>query len=298
MISICIPIYNFDVTNLVTELHKQACELNVPFEIVLLDDASQEEWKQINRSLTDLSKVYYIELAQNTGRSKIRNLLAQKAQYPYLIFMDCDMMVVKGDFLRNYLNICKEGIVCSGGRTYPAEPQDAKYILHWTLGVNREVQDAAFRNKHPNRRFLTNNFLIDREILLRLKFDERLVGYGYEDILFGYELSKLNIRIQHIDNPLCHIGLDATPVLLEKMQHSLHNLHLISNFTRQDPQFAQTVKILCVFRFLNKWKLTRMMASLFRKFQHPLERNLYSEKPSLLLFDLYRLAYLCHIHHG
>ncbi len=298
MISICIPIYNFDVTNLVTELHKQACELNVPFEIVLLDDASQEEWKQINRSLAGLSKVHYTELPHNVGRSKIRNLLAQKAQYPYLIFMDCDMMVVKNDFLRNYLNICKKDVVCSGGRIYPAQPQEAKYILHWTFGVNREVQDATFRNRHPNKRFLTNNFLIDKEILLHLKFDERLAGYGYEDILFGYELSKLNIRIQHIDNPLCHVGLDATPVLLKKMQRSLHNLHFINHITRQDPQFAQTVKILRVFQILNRWKLTRIVASLFRNFQRQLERNLHSEKPSLFLFDLYRLAYLCHIHHS
>ena len=48
MISICIPIYNFDVRQLVISLHKQAQNLKVRSEIILIDDFSNEHYRNIN----------------------------------------------------------------------------------------------------------------------------------------------------------------------------------------------------------------------------------------------------------
>jgi hypothetical protein len=39
MLSICIPVYNFDVRALVYELQGQAVRCDVPFEVILMDDA-------------------------------------------------------------------------------------------------------------------------------------------------------------------------------------------------------------------------------------------------------------------
>ena len=41
MLSILIPIYNFDVQELVQKLHQQASLLAIAFEIVCVDDGSQ-----------------------------------------------------------------------------------------------------------------------------------------------------------------------------------------------------------------------------------------------------------------
>ena len=49
MLSILIPTYNYDITHLVYELHKQASEAEIDFEIICLDDGSKSE---INSSST------------------------------------------------------------------------------------------------------------------------------------------------------------------------------------------------------------------------------------------------------
>ncbi|RME04221.1 MAG: glycosyltransferase family 2 protein, partial [Bacteroidetes bacterium] len=45
MLSILIPIYNFNVVELVMELHRQATELDEPVEILAFDDGSEGKWK-------------------------------------------------------------------------------------------------------------------------------------------------------------------------------------------------------------------------------------------------------------
>ena len=60
MISICIPIYNFNVVNLVDELVKQGKTLSVPYEIILIDDCSSLKFKKINKQVCQ--SVKYISL--------------------------------------------------------------------------------------------------------------------------------------------------------------------------------------------------------------------------------------------
>ena len=61
MLSILIPIFNFDVTDLVLELNNQALAANVKYEIILLDDASTDSFREINRNLSRQNHIKYIE---------------------------------------------------------------------------------------------------------------------------------------------------------------------------------------------------------------------------------------------
>ncbi|MBK8722468.1 MAG: glycosyltransferase family 2 protein [Saprospiraceae bacterium] len=105
MLSICIPVFNEVVVELVDELHRQMMSLEVPIEIVLIDDASNQEILAKNQSIA--SKVVNIELSENIGRSKIRNLFLQYAQHEYLLFLDCDVSV-PDSFLSNYIDWIQE----------------------------------------------------------------------------------------------------------------------------------------------------------------------------------------------
>src|ERR1044071_5613337 len=107
MLSILIPVYNFDVTGLAASL--QASETNIPFEIICLDDGSAPMFKAINKKIAGLENIIYEELPQNIGRSKIRNLLAERAKYEYLLFLDCDSTAVSGRFLSSYVSNVKSG---------------------------------------------------------------------------------------------------------------------------------------------------------------------------------------------
>ena len=57
MLSILIPIYNYNVYPLVEELHKQCIECKIDFEIICIDDASTD-YKPENNKMQFLSNVY------------------------------------------------------------------------------------------------------------------------------------------------------------------------------------------------------------------------------------------------
>ena len=100
MLSILLPFYNFDIQQLVQDLHRQCTQAAIPFEILCYDDVSAPRFRQLNASVADLAGVNYVELEENVGRSRIRNSLGKAAQFDYLLFMDCDSQVVRNDYIR------------------------------------------------------------------------------------------------------------------------------------------------------------------------------------------------------
>ena len=50
MISICIPIYNFNVTRLVQELTAQLPFCTVPVELILIDACSDIRFRKVNET--------------------------------------------------------------------------------------------------------------------------------------------------------------------------------------------------------------------------------------------------------
>ena len=85
MLSILIPSYNFEISKLIADLNKQATELQIKFEIVVIDDASNSYFRSKNSNIRKHDSVKYFELSENIGRSKIRNKLAEMANYQNLL---------------------------------------------------------------------------------------------------------------------------------------------------------------------------------------------------------------------
>lgn len=294
MLSICIPIYNFDINSLVKELHRQLKEVRIDFEILLMDDASQNDFRKKNSSLENLQHCTYIQLNQNIGRSAIRNKLAEQASYPYLIFMDCDSEAA-GDFIQKYLDAIhdKTKLIVGGRSYYNNPPTEKDQLLRWHFGRKREVFDLALRQACPHRSFLTCNFLIHKEIFKEIQFNEKLKQYGHEDTLFGFELQKRNINIQHIDNPLIHIQLEDVNEFLQKTKKGIDNLKKIYLEIENASTFVANVKLLKIYARLNRFGLSRFFAFVFKLVEPLLEKNLQSQNPNLLVFDFYKLGYMC-----
>jgi GT2 family glycosyltransferase len=292
MLSICIPIYNYDVSRLVRELYRQAENSGHPFEILLMDDASKEVFRRENQAI-DLKSVRYIQLNENIGRSKIRNLLAKEAQFPCLLFMDCDSAVASPLYIESYTCFFESQTVCCGGRMYEnKEPADSTW-LRWKYGVERECASATERKKNPNAGFQTNNFLIHKCLFEKVKFNEDLAGYGHEDTLFGLELMGHGVTIQHIDNQLIHIGLESASDFIEKTVNGMKNLYKIELLLREKyPEYINHSRLTKSKLFLQKYHLSGLVSKLFNLMQHPMKNHLLKKKPSLLIFDLYRLGLL------
>lgn len=288
-LSILIPIYNFDVTEFISELHKQSRSAGVEFEMLCFDDASEDKFKIVNRKVSFLDNVRYVELKENLGRSKIRNLLAKEAKSENLLFFDCDSKLTSRNFVKNYLENTFPGSVVYGGRSYEKNPPlDKNKILRWFYGVNREFVPVKKRKKNPYKYFLTNNFLIPQDIFFSIKMNEDLYGYGHEDTVFAQELKRKKIPIEHIDNPLCHIGLEDTGDFLAKTQQGISNLgYLISNNL-----VDKNVKIFRYYYFVKKFYLKFIVKFIFTLFQKQMKINLKSGSPKLANFDFLKLYWL------
>lgn len=286
LLSILIPIYNYNVTHLVAELHRQAENAGFVYEICLLDDASSEEFQILNRDLSQKINVRYEELVQNIGRSAIRNRLVEMAKYDYLLFMDCDSGVVMPNYVQTYLEALHPQRLLYGGRTYlPKLPSDPQYLLHWHYGRQREQQDFLERQKNPYHSFMTNNFLIPKSIFSSITFDESLRNYGHEDTLFGMELAKKNIEIQHLNNPLLHLGLESAAVFLSKTKMAVYNLaQLQQQGKRVETRLSQT------YSQLARWKLLLVVGWGLKLLRPFIVKHLQRPKMvDLRLLDLYKL---------
>ena len=291
MLSICIPVYNFDVRVLVYDLHRQVLRCGVPFEIILIDDASSASYITFLHELTVLPHLRLILLSENIGRSKIRNALVKEARYPYLIFMDCDSATVTSGYIAQYLPYCQPNTVTYGGRCYEKEKPSDDTLLHWKYGIKREALPAAERQRRPNFNFCTNNFLIDKAIFKTITFSEQLEGYGHEDTFFGLELLGFHIPINHIDNPLLHLGLESANIFLKKTDNGIVNLRKVEMMLKEKyPDYAGHSKLMRTKIFLQKYRLLSLTRSVLKTFKPLMKRNLLGKHPSLFVFDLYKLA--------
>lgn len=288
-LSILIPVYNFDVNAFVSELHFQAEECGIDFEILCFDDASEERYKLINRNIQSLKKVVYRELEKNHGRSAIRNLLAREARAGLLLFFDCDSKIVSKDFIRNYKLNSSDKAVVFGGRCYEkAPPSDRAKFLRWYYGSVRESFPAEIRIKNPYRFFMTNNFMVPKKIFLSVLMNEDLKGYGHEDTVLARELKRRGIEIRQIENPLCHIGLEDAVEFLGKTEQGITNLA----FLIRNNMLDEEVKIFRFYRAIAKMRMEFLIKFLGGLLWRKIEKNLLSTSPGLRYFDFFKLVLL------
>lgn len=290
MLSILIPTYNYNVFPLVSELHKQCLECEIDFEILCQDDVSNQYLNE-NQEINHLEKCFFSKNTSNLGRGRNINLLAEKAKSEYLLIMDCDTFPAKNDFIQKYISqINKKEKVVYGGIAYKKEKPDDDQLLRWIYGKSRESLPVEKRNANPNCKALTSNLLIKKNIFITNKFDESITKYGYEDLVFLSDLKKKGILVKHIDNTTHHLGLETSKQFLDKTKTALENLKIIAENTHFNPSES---KILRLYSLLKRLRLTSFIAFLFQKTERKMEANLLSQKPSLLMFDLYKLGYFC-----
>jgi len=294
MLSILIPIYNWDCVQLVTELHKQSVVAELEFEILCLDDASYDEYQQRNLPLELLSSVVFEQLPENIGRARIRNLLAEKAKYNTLLFLDCDMAVISDTFVSKYMSAANGTGVVVGGVAYDsARPGNPDHLLRWTYGRERESQSSDARSNHPYASFMTGAFAIDSASFAAIRFDESIAHYGHEDTLFGIELKARGVNVKHINNALEHRGLDSSVNFMAKTDQAVRTLAELYRAGK----LSDEVKLLKVYRQLKKVYLDQLYARRYKKQKSTWLTNLNSAKPDLKYFDRYRLGYLCTLMH-
>ncbi len=292
MISICIPIYNYYAYPLVRRLRTQIGQLNADdFEIVCIDDHSSGYYVTQNKGIADIAT--FLRLGQNIGRARIRNLFLKYTKGEYLLFLDNDS-VVPENFLKVYLRqVAKNPSVVVGGRVYDERGNDSEHKLRYLYGTKVESQPFEVRRAHPYRSFMTNNFLIRRDILEKVHFDENIVKYGHEDTLFGYRLEQAKIPITHIDNAVVNGQVETNVEYLHKTVEAVENLAEIYDRMWEDQRFCQSVRLLRVYGTLRRMGLHKVVYRVFRMMKAPMESHFVSGNGiSINQFNFYKLGIL------
>jgi glycosyltransferase involved in cell wall biosynthesis len=288
MLSILIPTYNQNITRLVAELHRQAMQQQVEFELLVMEDGSNKE-VAANQSINELGCCRHIVLTGNIGRSAVRNKLADEAKYDHLLFMDCDAEVCSPHFIEKYLTFCKEECIVIGGTVYDPHENNRNYSLRLTYGRQREARTAIERGRNN---FATFNFLISKPVFNRVRFDESIRGYGHEDMLFGHQLHQLGYEFTQIENPLIHKGLDDNTTFICKTEEGTRNLFLLYK-TGRYPFLAKESKLLKTFLRIHKLGLARLLALKYDLTKDLFRWFLCRKSPSLLFYDLYKILFMC-----
>ena len=291
MISILIPCYNYNAFNLICILEKQALTLGVIFEIICIDDASFSNLNETNQKINTLTNCKFFESKKNIGRSANRQLLADKAQYDWLLFIDVDVIPLNNNFLEIYTNQIKKDFEVTFGGFYYEDKIINSRSLRQTFGKFREQIPSELRNKNPYKYTISSNFLIKKNVFKSINKQIKSDSYGM-DYLFGALLKNNLISINHIDNEVNHHGLDENLKFLTKTKKALKSLHYLKRNKLIGQNDITILKYYNVLSFLGLRKITTAIINLFSK---SIESNLLGAKPSLLLFDLYRLSYLCSI---
>ena len=131
MLSILLPIYNYNCSQLISSLHKQALDCKICFEIIAIEDGSTTMIPE-NEHACQRTNTKYIRLKKNIGRSAIRNKLASLSSYKWLLFLDCDSIIPSDDFIKKYIDNCNNGFrIYCGGRIFPLRDEISDdHILH------------------------------------------------------------------------------------------------------------------------------------------------------------------------
>lgn len=292
MISILIPVFNYNLKPLIKALTAQAIKLDTQYEIIVCDDCSTEKKLQFdNKKYCCENNIIFLVNNHNKGRTLTRQVLAKNAQYKWLLFLDADVIPKSNCFLQSYYSEIKPKLDCLyGGICYDNKKPNNRFILRWKFGHKREDIPLNTRRKTPYKSIASGNLLIKKEVFLNINQLLDKNWYGYDNY-FSTELKKHQNTIQHINNPVYHLGLESNEYFLQKKEAAARTIFLL----HQEGFFENNHDngLLNAFQKLQQTTLLPVFNLLFKWNKSWIKQNLLSKKPSLFLLNIYRLGYFC-----
>ena len=182
----------------------------LPAEIVVADDGSKEETRQL---IEDFSKQSVIPVVhvwhpdEGFQLAKIRNRAIAKANYPYIIQVDGDLILHR-QFIADHLHIRQEGYFVSGSRVLLSPATSQALLQLGSIDVQQHHQGSKnFFNRFRNRslrRLLSTRYKISGQNKYYVKGcnmafwkNDLLAVNGYNEAFTGWgrEDSELAIRL-------------------------------------------------------------------------------------------------------
>lgn len=292
MISVLIPVYNFDVTNLVIAITNQAKANDVAIEVICYDDVSENNIRLKNQhSVNFIDRCSYFVNSKNLGRTKTRQLLAEKATYDWLLFLDADVFPKDNNFISKYA-IADNGEYNAffGGIAYDEKTLNKNNTLRYNFGKHRESVNAANRNNLPYKVTTSGNMLIKKDVFLETNSKLSCINCYGLDYYFGALLKENKVKIKHIDNEVYHLGIENNAVYLKKVQESIKTLATLVK-TKKLPE--NDISLLKAYDKLKRYGLQNIFGKITKRFSYNIENKLINSGTNLRLLDIYKLGRFC-----
>lgn len=290
-LTILIPVYNDDASSLVQALVAEARNVKgLDYEIIVFDDGSTDaRCIDANHRLALLPGCNYVSAPHHPCRASMRNAMLRQGKYEWCLMIDARLRPANSDFISRYVHADVDGCGAVCGGIIVDGGKNAKKLYRENLRFRYEKHaerhhSVAIRRQHPYQSFRTTNILLRRSVLQHTPYDERIIGYGYEDVMLGRDLEHADIKVLHIDNPVAYTSFEDNDRYLAKLDEALHTLHCFNSELYSYSPLLRTIESL---KRLHLLCLVKWFHLIFGKFEH---RILTGQHPKLFLLRLYKLG--------
>ena len=286
MLSICIPTYNTDCSELLDTLAKQIEQIHEVVEVLVCDDFSTN-YTQENEAFCQRNGFYFFKNKENLGRIETRKKLTSKTIHKWTLFLDADVIPKSSDFIKQYVDFIKadKGSLAVGGHSYLDEIKP--FNLRLRDGRNREEMSADKRQLNPYNLVLFGNILMKKRL-----FQEVFEAFNYseygEDIHLSSFLKSSKIDLLHLPNEVYHLGTENNREFLKKIKKSGQMYAKLDSNSTLDLSHIKLVK---TGSFLKKYMLHNLMKFALAITSPFLKTVLITFGGPLLFIDLMRLYY-------
>jgi glycosyltransferase involved in cell wall biosynthesis len=212
-VSIIIPTYNRE-NNLKYCLNSLTKQTFKNFEVIVSDDGSTDNTKEIVNSFRDKLNIRYIYLGKNRGfrAARTRNFGLKRSRGEIIIFLDSDI-VVPSNYIEEHLKAHeKYDEVIVNSFVYRM-----KYYFDEDLGVEPKIFVEKHRDKlnddikyefnvfdrepiEEGYYLDSNSMSIKAKHIINEGFDSSFVGWGHEDTELGYRFIQKGFKFLFIKN--------------------------------------------------------------------------------------------------
>lgn len=268
-LSVLIPFLRDDPSALIALLDREAPALSGAVELILLDDGTNDA--ALTARLITLIEagtlpIRLISLSINEGRSIGRNRLTTAARGSSLLFLDSDMRPDHDRFLQTWADLASAGqiAVAFGGFSLLQAPDEARFAVHRSMAAKSDCIPHDQRAAQPEKHVFTSNLLVRRDVFEAEAFDPGFIGWGWEDVEWAMRVSR-RFRVEHIDNPATHMGLDTVETLAAKYEQSAPNF---ARVVARHPDFVAAYPSYRVARRLQAVPGIKAIRPLFKQAAH------------------------------
>lgn len=290
-VSILIPTYNNPCYELVREIHRQAEGIHgLRYEILVADDVSTDKQRMAaNDKIEEMTNCRLIRRKGHLGGAGNRNQLAKEAQFDWLLFLDCHVMPSTSNLIYNYITQADDADIVCGGITIEQPSYDADSNLRYLY--EKALLEQHFTVSQQQMSFLQlhyNNLFIKKSIVERIPFLD-FGTYGYSGVIYYKKLKENDIAIKAINNPICLVRMEPNAIYVAKEEEAIRTLH---NNKEVLKGYSHTLRRAERLSRMHLKALTRVF---FELFHERIKDNLLGEKPSLVMFKIYKLGYFYHL---